>query len=125
MTDHSDIDERGGASRSGGSGPRRGRPLATALAGLVVMTVAGGWAYDHRTEYGIAYAQLFDEAADACPFGTPVCTTATAEEGPACCHADGSCLPEVDPDSLSPVEAPKPPTVLSRADATTDASADL
>ncbi len=102
------------ASNDSAPASHLGRRLATVLAGLLTLTVAGGWAYDHRAEYGIAYAQLFDEASDICArcsAGTP--TVATTDESPACCHADGTCTLQTDLTALIPVEAPKPAAAVA------------
>src|SRR3712207_1061696 len=85
MTDHLDHCEthpgEEGAARSVSRLAWR-----AALAGAVVLTVAGGWAYDRRVEYRIAYGQLFGEVADACRPAPLAC--ASSVDDPGCCHDD-------------------------------------
>jgi hypothetical protein len=78
---------------------------------LIVLTVAGGWAYDHRVEYGIAYSQLFGELSDSYELRQG-CSAAAGvhDETAACCHGEGTCVAPDELAALLPVEAPKPAT---------------
>lgn len=117
MTDHPVLDGTNDGARPAEPAARSSRPLATALAGVVALTVAGGWAYDHRIEYGIAYGQIFADLSDAYELSRGCAVAAEPnEEDPGCCHGDGTCLSAVDLTALAPVEAPKPPAALSEAD---------
>src|SRR5688500_683708 len=50
MADHPG-ENRAGTDIAGARPVTRSRGLTVALAGLIVLVVAGGWAYDHRVEY--------------------------------------------------------------------------
>lgn len=107
MADQVDLNATDGGTQTAPT-PRRGRALATVLTALIVLTVAGGWAYDHRVEYGIAYGQIFEELSDTYELSVSCPGACVTESGPGCCHADGTCLPADDLAALVPVEAPKP-----------------
>ena len=118
MTDHVEPDA---ANEASPPSPSSGRRLAPALAAVVALTVAGGWAYDHRDEYRVAYRQLFD-ASGGCPSGG--CSLAASAPS-LCCHLESGCGAPPALTALIPVEAPKPPVVLSEGDAAVTAPTSL
>ena len=94
---------------------RSGRGPIFVLAGLIVLIVAGGWAYDHRAEYRAAYGQMFKEVSVACQGSPGGCSYAVADEGPGCCHDEAGCVADLALAFREPVEAPKPGVELSEA----------
>jgi hypothetical protein len=114
MTDHPGENRTDGTDIAGAAPVRKGgRGLTVALAGLIVLVVGGGWAYDHRVEYATAYRQLFKGASAACPASGGSCSASAVAEAPGCCHAGGGCAAPHAVALRAPVEAPKPADVVA------------